>query len=267
MTDKDNPVQLSRTPYDQSRYTHQGWLTEDGKHFLVDDELDETDNPDVTKTQTYVFNVEDLDQDIQQLVNTHEGETTSIDHNQYILDGLSYQSNYRSGLRVLDVSNPADLNEVGLLRRLPEGRPARVQRDLEQLPVLRVGQHHRQRHRAGPVRAPAKRHGSGRRRPGGGDTGSGRRAAPAGTGSTGGSSNGSSGDAKGAIKSSRLRAGFGRHRYGRVRGAQLRRPVPPARRHRRQVCAATAKVGKRTVGQRPRRRSRAAGAWAPSGCG
>ena len=63
MTDKDNPDQLSRTTYDQSRYTHQGWLTEDGKHFLVDDELDETDNPRVTNTQTYVFNVEDLDQD------------------------------------------------------------------------------------------------------------------------------------------------------------------------------------------------------------
>ena len=42
-TDKLEPVQLSRTGYGGSAYTHQGWLTEDQRFFLVNDEGDETD--------------------------------------------------------------------------------------------------------------------------------------------------------------------------------------------------------------------------------
>lgn len=35
------PSQLSRTTYNGATYTHQGWLTEDHKYLLLDDELDE----------------------------------------------------------------------------------------------------------------------------------------------------------------------------------------------------------------------------------
>ncbi|KAG5820373.1 hypothetical protein H9Q74_000630 [Fusarium xylarioides] len=35
------PRQLSRTTYNGATYTHQGWLTEDHKYLLLDDELDE----------------------------------------------------------------------------------------------------------------------------------------------------------------------------------------------------------------------------------
>ena len=41
VTNKSEPKQLSRTTYAGVGYTHQGWLTEDHKHFLLDDELDE----------------------------------------------------------------------------------------------------------------------------------------------------------------------------------------------------------------------------------
>ncbi|PXY25401.1 hypothetical protein BAY60_18670 [Prauserella muralis] len=47
VTDKANPVQLSRTTYGAASYTHQGSLTEDGRYFLLNDELDE---------QTFGFN-------------------------------------------------------------------------------------------------------------------------------------------------------------------------------------------------------------------
>ena len=40
-TDKLEQVQLSRTGYGGSAYTHQGWLTEDQRFFLVNDEGDE----------------------------------------------------------------------------------------------------------------------------------------------------------------------------------------------------------------------------------
>jgi choice-of-anchor B domain-containing protein len=111
VTDKKAPRQLSRTPYPGSNYTHQGWLTDDQSLFLVDDELDEQKLK--TKTRTHIFNVSDLD--APTITGIHEGKTTAIDHNLYILGRYAYQANYRSGLRVLDISSAAtaNLQEVG----------------------------------------------------------------------------------------------------------------------------------------------------------
>ncbi|HEY9402297.1 MAG TPA: choice-of-anchor B family protein [Pyrinomonadaceae bacterium] len=111
VTDKKAPRLLSRTVYPGSAYTHQGWLTDDQSLFLVDDELDEQKLK--TKTRTHVFNVSDLD--APTIVGFHEGKTTAIDHNLYILGRYAYQSNYRSGLRVLDISQAATatMQEVG----------------------------------------------------------------------------------------------------------------------------------------------------------
>ena len=50
----------------------------------------------------------------------------SIDHNQYVINGISYQSNYNSGLRIVDVSSVADdptgagFREVGFFDFHPE---------------------------------------------------------------------------------------------------------------------------------------------------
>jgi hypothetical protein len=111
VTDKDNPVQLARVPYDGATYTHQAWLTEDRKQILVDDELDEQDQGGQTKT--YVFNVERLRS--PRFLSEHSGEAESIDHNQYVKGNRAYQANYRSGLRVLDLTDVASgrLSESG----------------------------------------------------------------------------------------------------------------------------------------------------------
>jgi hypothetical protein len=111
VTDKKSPRQLSRTIYPGNAYTHQGWLTDDYSLFLVDDELDEQKFK--TKTRTHIFNVSDLD--APSITGIHEGTTTAIDHNLYILGRYAYQANYRSGLRVLDISGAAtaNLQEIG----------------------------------------------------------------------------------------------------------------------------------------------------------
>jgi choice-of-anchor B domain-containing protein len=111
VTDKNAPRQLSRTIYPGNGYTHQGWLTDDQSLFLVDDELDELELK--TKTRTHIFNVSDLD--APSVTGIHEGASTAIDHNLYILGRYAYQANYRSGLRVLDISHAstANLQEVG----------------------------------------------------------------------------------------------------------------------------------------------------------
>jgi hypothetical protein len=86
-------------------------LTDDQSMFLVDDELDEQKLG--AKTRTHIFNVSDLDAPSR--TGFHEGTSTAIDHNLFILGRYAYQSNYRSGLRVLDISraSTANLQEVG----------------------------------------------------------------------------------------------------------------------------------------------------------
>ena len=116
-TDKLEQVQLSRTGYGGSAYTHQGWLTEDQRFFLVNDEGDETAfrHP----TRTWIWDVSDLDAPV--IASRYDGPTPSIDHNLYIRGNLVYESNYRSGLRVLDASEIAQgvLREVGFFDVYP----------------------------------------------------------------------------------------------------------------------------------------------------
>lgn len=97
VTDKGAPVQISRTAYTGRGYTHQGWLTEDRAHFLVDDELDEQNLGH--NTWTYVWDVRDLH--APELLGHYESPVAAIDHNQYVVGDYSYQANYRAGLRIL----------------------------------------------------------------------------------------------------------------------------------------------------------------------
>jgi choice-of-anchor B domain-containing protein len=110
VTNKSVPVMLSETGYSGSGYTHQGWLTADHNHFVVDDELDELDfgHP----TWTYIWNVGNLDAPF--LMGHYVGPTNAIDHNQYIHQGYLYQANYRAGLRILSTADIAagSLSEV-----------------------------------------------------------------------------------------------------------------------------------------------------------
>jgi len=118
VTNKGNPTMVSRNSYSGSRYTHQGWLTEDHKYFVFGDELDELN--DCISTTTFVLNVQNLENPTVAVYNSpYSG---SIDHNQYIKDGYIYQANYRSGLRVLQANSygNADLKEVGFFDIYPD---------------------------------------------------------------------------------------------------------------------------------------------------
>lgn len=106
------PRMVSRTPYAGSRYSHQGWLSEDHRYFFLDDELDELQlGPFPTRTR--IWDVRNLDQPVY--VGHHSGTATTIDHNQYVKGNYTFQANYTSGLRILELTNPLKprLNEVG----------------------------------------------------------------------------------------------------------------------------------------------------------
>lgn len=101
VTVKDDCQMIATEGYAESGYTHQGWLTEDHHYFLSDDELDEI-NGDADMTRTFIWDVRDLD--APELIGIYEGNSTSIDHNLYTRWHMVFESNYRSGLRVLDAS-------------------------------------------------------------------------------------------------------------------------------------------------------------------
>jgi choice-of-anchor B domain-containing protein len=105
VTNKALPTTIATVSYDGVAYAHQGWLTEDHRYLLTNDELDEQAEPG-TRTRTMVLDVSDLDEPVVHDYHFHD--TVSIDHNNYVHEGLVYQSNYTSGLRVLDVATLDD---------------------------------------------------------------------------------------------------------------------------------------------------------------
>ena len=109
VTNKKSPVVVSRTPYVGNAYSHQGWLVDEKmEYLLLDDELDERDGvfpANDGRTTTYIFSVADLEKPVN--TGYYKSPAKSIDHNQYVVKGLSYQANYGSGLRIVDVSGVA----------------------------------------------------------------------------------------------------------------------------------------------------------------
>jgi len=116
VSDKQNPVALSSASYPDVAYAHQGWVTDDHKYFYLGDELDELQSQ-FSGTRTMIFDITDLDDPI--LVKQHFGESTASDHNMYVAGDLLYQSNYNSGMRILDISDPENPSEVGFLDTVP----------------------------------------------------------------------------------------------------------------------------------------------------
>jgi choice-of-anchor B domain-containing protein len=118
LTDKSNPVPIAVGRYPNVSYAHQGWFTEDHRYFLQNDETDEI-NGLTAGTRTLVWDLAELDDPV--LVTEHVSPNRATDHNLYIKGSLMYQSNYLSGLRVFDVSNPEQIEEVGYFDTVPYG--------------------------------------------------------------------------------------------------------------------------------------------------
>ena len=117
VTDPTDIIFLDNYNYPETGYTHQGWFTKDMTHYLVDDELDEQNLG--TTTRTHIFDFADLDN--IGYMNYYVGSSTAIDHNLYVKDQFVYESNYRSGVRILDASRVSTgvLNEVGYFDLFP----------------------------------------------------------------------------------------------------------------------------------------------------
>ncbi len=118
VTDKKNPAALSSASYPDYAYTHQGWLTDDHRFFYLNDELDEVQGR-VVGTRTLIWDLTDLDDPL--LLGSHRSTNMASDHNLYIRGHLMYQSNYLSGLRILDITDIEAPVEVGYYDTVPTG--------------------------------------------------------------------------------------------------------------------------------------------------
>lgn len=130
VTDKNVTNIISRTSYEGASYTHQGWVTnlEWQTRILVDDEYDEEDGAGEGAQGfpvTYFWDITSLA--APTLTGFFRNEySLGIDHNQFVIDGFAYQSNYGGGLHVLDVSSleedptGAGVSEVGFFDIYPE---------------------------------------------------------------------------------------------------------------------------------------------------
>ena len=118
VTDKANPRPIATAAYPNVAYLHQGWVSDDHRHLFMNDEGDELAGS-APRTRTLVWDISDLEDPI--LVKEYLGETEASDHNLYVKGNYVYESNYVSGLRILDISDPANPVEVGHFDTVPWG--------------------------------------------------------------------------------------------------------------------------------------------------
>ena len=116
VTDKENPVLLGRGTYPNPAYLHQGWLTDDHRYFIMDDESDVI-RGNAETTRTTIWDMGDLEDPL--LVTMFMGSLPASAHNLYVKGDYVYQANYRYGLHILDISDPENPVEAASFDTAP----------------------------------------------------------------------------------------------------------------------------------------------------
>ncbi len=115
VTNPGAPFVRAQLNYPGARYSHQAWLSPDRQFLYLDDELDENG---ILPTTTFVFDVSNVDAPV--LLSTFTNGNRAIGHNLYTKDTRVFQANYRSGLRVFDVTDPVNGNEIAWFDTWPQ---------------------------------------------------------------------------------------------------------------------------------------------------
>ncbi|MBG79703.1 MAG: hypothetical protein CMJ39_03200 [Phycisphaerae bacterium] len=120
VTNKSNIFIVGSVEYSNNNYSHQGWLTEDFQYFYLNDELDEQNTGSTTLTR--ILDVSNLANPF--LAGTCTTGSNAIDHNLYIRGNRMYQANYQSGLRIFDITDPLNPDQVAWFDTYPGGNSA-----------------------------------------------------------------------------------------------------------------------------------------------
>lgn len=129
---------ISKQGYTSAAYAHQGWLTEDHRYFISNDELDEYRGL-VNGTRTLIWDVTDLDN--PSLIKEYKSSRNTIDHNLYTHLGIVYQSNYTSGLVLLDAEEVSNgtFKEVGYFDTFPNNNSVSFNGSWSNYPYFKSG--------------------------------------------------------------------------------------------------------------------------------
>jgi len=116
VTDKAQPVTVGRSSYPDVAYAHQGWFDDQQRYFYMNDEMDELAGT-VRGTRTIVWDLTELDDPI--VAHQYFGPVRASDHNLFVVGDRMYQSNYGSGLRVLDIRDREAPREIAFFDSAP----------------------------------------------------------------------------------------------------------------------------------------------------
>jgi len=139
VTNKNAMTMIGKIGYVNVAYTHQGWLTEDHRVVLMDDEQDEYNKASNAQfTKTYYWDVSNLRSPV--LRSVFQSTERSIDHNQYVLGDYVYQANYEAGLRMLRINRSTNtLTQVAYFDVYPARTAAQFNGAWSVYPYFRSG--------------------------------------------------------------------------------------------------------------------------------
>jgi len=110
VSDPSNPFLIQRLTIPAAGYVHQVWVTQDN-HYMVTTE--ETANHTVK-----LWNIQDINN--ISLSDEYLG-GSHLAHNAYLKRDYAYIAHYESGLKVVDISDPNNIVEVGYYDTYPQG--------------------------------------------------------------------------------------------------------------------------------------------------
>ena len=114
VTNKSNIFTRDAVFYSGADYSHQVWVDAERQYAYLNDEKDEGGG---VGTRTIVFDISDLDNAFQATV--HSNASPAIGHNLYVHGDLVFEANYRSGMRVYDITSRTAPQEVGYFDTWP----------------------------------------------------------------------------------------------------------------------------------------------------
>ena len=118
VTNKNNVQVLDTVFYPNAAYSHQSWLSEDRAYLYVNDELDEGGLP----TTTHIIDVSNINNLVYK--GSFTNGNSAIGHNCYVKGDRLFEANYRSGLRVFDISSPENPVEEAWFDTYPDNDSA-----------------------------------------------------------------------------------------------------------------------------------------------
>ncbi|MBX3355119.1 MAG: choice-of-anchor B family protein [Phycisphaeraceae bacterium] len=120
VTNKSSLQVMSQFYYPNAAYSHQLWPSEDLQFAYLNDEIDEQNHGLFSVGR--IIDISNLSQPT--LAGTYTTGLQTVDHNEYVRGDLLFCSNYKSGLRIFDISNRTNPVEVAWFDTYPENDTA-----------------------------------------------------------------------------------------------------------------------------------------------